>query len=162
GFSLRTSVGQPTKIRVSRMIPIVSVCEALQDRDQYNTKSIIVVGRFSHTREGSWLNEECIQRIVTNGFVWPNDISTTYVRTQVDPPPEPPVDFRWDDALLGMKLKEVQKTTKLVVRRQDNYSDKWVAMFGRFETRLPGRILPGSDPLSFGFGHLNGSPAQLI
>jgi hypothetical protein len=136
-------------------IPVVTVCEALQDRTRYNGKAIIVVGRFVGTMEGTWLDENCERKIVTDGYTWDNSISTAYVVSQVEPPPRLPKKFKWDTELLANKLKDVQKTTKLQVLKEYNYSDRWVAIFGRFETRLPfvGR---------FGFGHLNAAPAQLI
>jgi hypothetical protein len=136
-------------------IPVVTVCEALQDRSLYNGKAIIVVGRFVGTMEGTWLSENCEHKIVTDGYTWDNSISTAYVVSEVEPPPSLPKGFKWDKELLANKLKELQKTTKLQVLKEYNYSDKWVAIFGRFETQSP---LVGR----FGFGHLNGSPAQLI
>jgi hypothetical protein len=66
--------------------------------------------------------------------------------------------------MLNAKLNSVRKTTKLEVLKQHNYSDKWVAIFGRFETRIPPQLILGGDgqPRPAGFGHLGGAPAQLI
>lgn len=145
-------------------VPIISVCEALSDRARFNGKSIVVVGRFGYTDEGTWLSEECDRKIVTGGYTWANIISTTYARSDVFPPPGIPKTFRWDDKLLAGKLREVKKTTKLRILKQYNYSDKWMAIFGRFETRVPLQVgIDGRGKLrGDGFGHLSGAPAQLV
>jgi hypothetical protein len=139
------------------------VCEVLSDLPRYNGKVVIVVGRSGGTDEGSWLSQECEHPIVTNGFTWPNSISTSFVRRGVDPPVLPQ-DFKWNEKVLAAKLKEVQSTTKLRVLKEYNYSDSWVAMYGRFETRLPLQVaLDGRGNLrGYGFGHLAYAPAQLI
>jgi hypothetical protein len=145
-------------------VPVVTVCEALHDLSRYNGESIIVVGRLGHTDEGSWLSEDCENQIKTGEYKWANAISTTYALSDVEPPPILPKGFKWDRDLLTNKLKEVQRTTKLQVLKEHNYSDKWVAFFGRFETRLPLQVVVGGGGklMGYGFGHLNGAPAQLI
>ena len=141
--------------------PVLTVCEALRNADTYNTKKIIVVGRFSSTDEGAWLSEDCGHKIerkhgpTWSGGLWRPTISLTYVLNRVAPPPMLPRGFKWDLKALLTKLSEVQRSTKLEVLPQYHYSDKWFAVFGRFEASIP---LEESD----GFGHLNGSPAQLI
>lgn len=75
-------------------IPVVTVCEALQDRSLYNGKAIIVVGRFVGTMEGTWLDENCERKIVTDGYTWINAISTTYVASDVETPPSLPKEFK--------------------------------------------------------------------
>ena len=37
-------------------IPARTVCEALQGREQYHGRSVIIAGRFGATEEGSWLD----------------------------------------------------------------------------------------------------------
>jgi hypothetical protein len=47
-------------------------------------------------------------------------------------------------------------------------TDQWMAIFGRLETRLPHKVGivarsgEARDAYTNGFGHLSGSPAQLI
>jgi hypothetical protein len=143
---------------------MVSVCEVLNDLARYNGKPIVIVGRFAYTDEGTWLSEDCERKIVTHGYTWANIISTTYVRSQVEPPPGLPKGFKWEERLLKLKLEQVRRTTTLRVLKQYHYSDKWVAMFGRFETRLPLQVAVGGGGrlMGYGFGHLNAAPAQLI
>ena len=140
-------------------VPVVTVCEALRGRDLYHGNAIIVVGQFSSTDEGSWLSEDCERKIVTDGYAWANVISTTYVRSQAEPPPGLPKGFKWDADLISNKLRDVQKTTKL-----KEHGDGWVAIFGRFETRSPLQSVRGGGGqlMGYGFGHLNYAPAQLI
>ncbi len=113
-------------------VPVITVCEALHDLSRYNGMTAIVVGRLGSTGEGSWLSEDCERKLVTDGYTWANIISTTYVRSEVQPPPNLPTGFRWDKELLATKLREIQQTTKLRVLKKYHYSDKWVAIFGRF------------------------------
>ncbi len=165
GPLLQLTFGQTAQVSIVG-VPVVTVCEALHDLSNYNGKSIVVFGRFGYTGEGTWLSEDCPQKTVTDGYTWADIISTTYaVSDLVEPPPSLPKDFKWDRELLLKKLKEVQKTTKLRVLKDYNYTDKWVAIFGRFETRIPliaiGREGRG-QMMGYGFGHLNAAPAQLI
>jgi hypothetical protein len=143
-------------------IPVVTVCDVLKDLGRYNGKSVIVVGRRSGTMEGDWLSADCERKLVTDGFTWPDDISLAYVRNQTEPPPPLPDRFKWDTKLVAAKLKEIQRTTKLRPRPEN---DRWFAIFGRLETRLPLQAVRcGSkgELCGYGFGHLNTSPAQLI
>jgi len=83
-----------------------------------------------HTDEGSWLREDCNERLVTDGFTWGNNISLAYLSTEVEPAPRVPRNFNWNPTLLLTKLQEVRQTTKLQVLKQYNYTDKWFAVFG--------------------------------
>jgi hypothetical protein len=141
-------------------IPIVTVCEALEGWDRYNGKSIVVVGLVAPTMEGAWQVETCERKILIGGIAVDKSISLSHAVGSVAPAPSCPKDLRWDDTRLDEKLKEVQKNTILhpvtpsEFRYTGNeYRQRWVAIYGRFET---GAGMPGH------FGHLNGSPAQLI
>jgi hypothetical protein len=140
------------------------VCEALNTRSQHNGKGVIVVGKLVGTGEGSWLREDCDEKIVTDGYTWTNVISLTYVRSEAATPPSVPKDVNWNLPLLLTKLKQVQRTTALQVLKEYNYTDKWFAVFGRFETRIPLQVALGGGGklIGYGFGHSNTAPAQLI
>jgi hypothetical protein len=142
-------------------IPVVTVCEVLNDLARYKDKSIIVVGVVANTDEGGWLIADCEKRLVTDGYAWQDSISLTYVRGQQDPPPELPEHFKWNNKLVAAKLKEIQRTTKLRPRPEN---DRWRAIFGRLETRVPPQTYrdPRGNLEGYGFGHLSSSPAQLI
>jgi hypothetical protein len=139
-------------------VPVLTVCEALQSRITYNAKLVVLVGRLGSTFEGSWLSEDCEQKLTTEGYTWPNIISMTYIRSETQPP-KLPDDFKWNKSALAEKLARVQKTTKL----RQNGKDHWIAVCGRFETRETFRVgRTATGWLADGFGHLNGAPAQLI
>ena len=141
-------------------VPILSVCEVLQNRIAFNGKTVVVVGRSSGTFEGTWLAEDCPTRLNTDGYEWDGLISTTYDASKTAPPPSIR-DFKWSQSALKTKLASVKMTTKL---RGRGYNDKWVAIVGRFETKERFKVWnrPSGQPIADGFGHLNASPAQLI
>jgi hypothetical protein len=155
---LGVAFGQASGSSVAK-VPVITVCEALHDLGRWNGKAIIIVGGFDSTGEGFWLDEDCKDKLVTDGYTWPDAIWIEYISKEPPPPPMPtPL---WDDKLLTAKLTLVQETTKLRVFEDHYYDDKWIAMFGRFEARLPPQ-LRGIGRVGYGFGHLNGAPAQLI
>lgn len=144
----------------SEALPIVSVCQALQDRVQYHGKTIIVVGLVSATDEGSWMIGKCEHPIVTDGFSWGNIISLAVSNPREAPLRIPP-GFPWDEKRLEAKREELQKH---LPAKKDNPDDKWYAIVGRLETRIPLQtVVAGSGRImGYGFGHLNAAPAQLI
>lgn len=158
-----TAFGQATP-SPAQPIAVITVCEALKNLSLYNGKPIVIVGRLGGTFEGSWLSENCDSSLITDGYTWSNIISTSYLRSETEPPPPLPQNFKWDKELLQSKLKQLQATTRLRDAKTLEYSDKWVAIFGRFEARLPLRTAVAGDgkPRGYGFGHLNAAPAQLI
>ena len=161
GWSGRGS-GQEVKDSIAG-IPVLTVCEALGELSRHNGQSVVVVGRFGYTDEGSWLSEDCERKIVTDGYTWASSISTAYLASKEETPPDLPKGFTWETKILRAKLTSVQKTTKLTTYKKLNYSDKWVAIFGRFETRLPLQVVDVRGTLrGIGFGHLGEAPAQLI
>jgi hypothetical protein len=137
--------------------PVLTVCEALTEPSRYGGRSVIIVGRLVRTSEGAWLSEDCGLKVINGGKEFQPVISAAYDMSQFDPPPPLPKTFRWDGLVLRRKLSQVRKTTRLRSR-----ADVWAAEFGRLETKLPWPRRPDDAGSIFGFGHLNGAPAQLI
>ena len=137
--------------------PVLTVCEALSDLSKYDGKQVIVVGRLASTFEGAWLDEDCGLKVENGGREFHADISLAYVESWFAPPPSLPNGFKWDENLLKQKLGQVRRTTKL--RGYKSY-----ACFGRLETRLPRTLDMGQGRTITlnGYGHLGGSPAQLV
>lgn len=145
-------------------IPVVTVCEALTDLQRYEGKTIVVLGRFTSTDEGSWLDAECGFKVQNAKWEFPTSISTSYAVDEFAPAPIKPSGFRWDEPLLRQKLEQLKQTTRLREVRSINYADQWVAFLGRLETQLPRKIRVSAERIGYtpGFGHLSAAPAQLI
>lgn len=144
--------------------PVLTVCEALSAPDQYEGQSVIIVGRLTSSDEGVWLTEDCGLKVVRGDREFGAQISTTYVDGEFAPPPRFPEGFKWDKRLLQQKLTQIKQTTELRIYKDRRYNEHWYAMFGRLETRLPRQLSTGNNTKSYtnGFGHLSGSPAQLV
>ena len=143
-----------------REIPVVTVCDVLSDLAGYNGTSIILVGALVGSDEGGWIVAECEKKLVTDGFTWPDSIAEANVRAQDAHPPALPGQLNWNNKLIAAKLHELKRTTKFT--RRDHA--RWVVMFGRMETNVPPKtfIDPKGNLTGFGFGHLNGAPAQIM
>src|SRR5579872_4531381 len=89
--------------------PILTVCEALQNRLAYAGKVVMIVGRYSYSFEGRWLNEDCPKKLTTDGYAWENVVSLTY-RGSLSRTPVLPAGFDWPLARLQAKLVGVMKT----------------------------------------------------
>jgi hypothetical protein len=135
-------------------VPVVTVCDILQNASAYNGHVVIVVGRYGGTDEGAWLDADCPQEFVQNGIERHASIALTDVMEQKDPP-SLPHRFRWNQALLSKRVSALIPSTVLHSVPRLHYRDRWAAIFGRFETRP---LLSKRD----GFGHMAGSPARLI
>jgi hypothetical protein len=156
------AAGAPQGVRFD--VPVVTVCEALQDREVYDGQIMVVVGRYFRGIHGDVLGQECERSIITDGFVWQNAIPIKGSASARVPYPTPPTllsDFRWDEELLNAKLLEVQKTTQL--GKGFRLPNQWAAVYGRFRTEIPlkthkvnGKLIP----LGFG-GSQCGCPALL-
>lgn len=142
-------------------VPVLSVCEVLDNRLAYNGKAVIIVGRVVRTMEGEWLDQEC-GKLGIDGYDWPYLISLSYLGSSAKAPPAKPPGFQWNASLISAKRKEVQKTTKLRVNSQIRYAEEWAAVFGRFDTLEKFPRSAGYPKRPSGLGHLGGAPAQLV
>jgi hypothetical protein len=144
-------------------VPVLTVCEVLNNLEHYEGRTVIVVGRSTGTFEGSWLDEDCGMKVVRAEHEFRATISIAYSTGDFAPPPELPEGFRWDKNILQQKLSLVKRTTKIRTHKHED-SDVWLAVFGRLETGLPRKVNIGKGRYGYtsGFGHLSGSPAQLV
>jgi hypothetical protein len=150
--------------------PVLTVCDALKDIQRYDGKVVIIVARLSSTMEGQWLDAECGFKVKNGGQEFSTSITTSSVRSDLDPVPQKPSGFQWDEPLLRRKLLEIMGTTKLRAVENTDYADRWMAVYGRLITHLPYRIhfvdqrsgKEGELWTRGGFGHLGASPAMLI
>ena len=135
----------------------ITVCEALKNRKLHNGEVVAVIGLWSATDEGFWIFDECEQKIRTGDYVWPDDISLEY-------DPSAPSAFKGemplDMAVAGEKIEEMKGRIK---SRPDKV--QWAVVYGRFEAREELQTVVASDGKTVrrvGFGHLGGSPAQVV
>jgi hypothetical protein len=141
-----------------------SVCEVLRNRSQFNGRNVIVVGRIASSMESSYLIGDCGPNFVADGFEWGYDISLDYVQDKARPAPPLPADFAWDpNAILAM-LPTYAKVKELRAEPNCGFRSEWAAVFGRFEThdKFPTWKSRDGTTNANGFGHLGGSPAQII
>ena len=148
----------------SANIPVLTVCEILSDIERNQGKSVIIVGLLASTDEGVGLAEDCGLKIVRGDREFSAQISTPYIEGEFAPAPRLPDGFKWDKSLLQQKLTQVKQTTELHTYKDRRYNQHWYALFGRLETRLPRQLSTGTNTKAYtnGFGHLSGSPAQLV
>ena len=135
----------------------ISVCEALKNRKLYNGKMVVVIGLWSATDEGEWLVDECEQKIRTGDYVWSDDISLEY-------DPSAPSAFKGEMPLdIVVARKEIEEMKGRIKSRPDKV--EWAVVYGRFETHEELQTVVAGDGKTVygdGFGHLNGSPAQVV
>jgi hypothetical protein len=84
-FSISTAIAQPPQ-HASAGFPMVTVCEALKNRDLYNGATVIVVGKLESGYHGRWLREDCQEKLVTDGYTWQHSISVEHLGSS---PPNP-------------------------------------------------------------------------
>ena len=71
-------------------VPVLSVCEVLDNRVAYNGTTVIVVGRVVRTMEGEWLDQDCDHKVLIDGYEWHFIISLSYLGSIAKPPPAKP------------------------------------------------------------------------
>jgi len=128
----------------------LSVCDVLaNDPTILNGKLIKVRGRYVSTDEGKWLFGECKTHIETKGLVWSNSLAV-----DVD---ESDKEYLRSWSKLGRKLRQL---------RFDPVRDTFVVTFvGRVTTRAKMDDAVVQRPYGLanaGFGHLGGSPAEIV
>ena len=129
--------------------PVLSVCDVLAtDPTKLNGRVITVRGQLGSTYHGMYLISECKTHLLTKGLKWGNDISV-YAEVADENVARP-----WDR--FGKELTRLHADL-----RRDKVI---VTIVGRLETRdsLNDMVVPGPDgPARLGFGHMNGSPAEI-
>ena len=139
------SVGQPRQPNVT-----MSVCDVLaNDPTILNGKVIKVRGRYVSTDEGKWILGECKTHLETKGLVWSNSLSVDVDQSEKE--------YLRSWSRLGRKLRQL---------RFDSVRDTFVVTFvGRLTTRATMEDQVVQRPYGLakaGFGHLGGSPAEIV
>jgi len=139
------SAGQPRQPGVT-----MSVCDVLaNDPTILNGKLIKVRGRYASTDEGIWLFGECKTHLETKGLVWSNSLAVDVDQSEKE--------YLRSWSRLGQKLRQL---------RFDPVRDTFVVTFvGRLTTRAAMEDQVVQRPYGLakaGFGHLGGSPAEIV
>jgi hypothetical protein len=123
-------------------IQILTVCEALRDRDAFYQRQVVLVSMLS----GDRLRQDCEARLRTGAFGWPNEIALTGGVTI-------PRDFKWDD-------RRIREKAATITRRP---GDQLVAVFGRLASPAGIEQGPAADlkELNFTFITLSHDPASI-
>jgi hypothetical protein len=150
-----TAAAQTSKTR--KPLAPITVCEILSNREFYNGKFVIVIGRWSPTDEGFWLVDNCEKQIKTDEYVWSNMVSLEY-----DPssPTAFPNGMKIDDAAVNQKIVELKRRMKPSKEKVE-----WAVVYGRVETQEELQTAIAGDGKSVfpaGYGHLNAAPAQVV
>ncbi len=158
-----TALGQTN---TADRVKVQTVCDILLDQGKFNGKAVAVLGRLIATDEGAWLTEDdCGRKVEAQGI--PLDVSV-WIEQRGTPSGTPGTPVLDQDSL-KLKLAQAAKATRLGKHVQfqctisgkegklecgwPEVQDQWVIAYGRVETQ---------GDRGYGFGHLNGAPAQVI
>jgi hypothetical protein len=138
------------KAPVELQIPVLTACEILSQRMDYNGKLVSIRARIHGTDEGVWLDgRDCPGLITSDEYVWPSMIST---QTS---------DADFTSSFEGMR--KLRPKLMRLGRRAPERCIIWTYT-GVFETRSTYEKVsyPNGSSTYIGFGHLGAAPAQLL
>jgi len=144
------ALGQ-TRTPAESQIPVLTVCEILSQRMDYNGKLVSIRASIHSTDEGVWLDgKNCPGLITSDQYAWPSMIAVQTADAK---------DFTSSyEGLrkLGPKLKRLGW-------RGPETCIIWTYT-GVFETRATyaKKSYPNGSSIYIGFGHLGAAPAQLL
>ena len=147
--------------------PVLTVCEALRSRLAIDGKMVTIRSHVTGTMEGAWLDsDECPGVVKETDFVWQSSIVLENTSTAAE---LHPVDFDEDRALAdraGQKYRRLRKRSPVYLWLRPRWPERCIefVVTGQFGTRATFSKLTYPDGSFFylGFGHVNGSPAQLV
>jgi hypothetical protein len=152
---LTTPSGIVSASASQKSIPVISVCELLAARQQYNGQLVAVVAVEASTDEGVWLRGgTCPVHVQTENYIWPDNVVLEYDPSKPSAIPE------------GVKIDEKEILSKLttLTKAQDlNISKDWVLVVGRVQAENHDVVRNIDGKLrGLGYGHGNGSPVALL
>jgi hypothetical protein len=162
---------------------LLTVCDLLASPARYHGRTIMVVGRFRSTDEGTWLGEDkCDSPLITDGYQWPSMLWLSCCSPSAPTPPSRKIVVT--DMMLWSKLAQVRKRTKLATQQvfqgggivrdgravqtwsgMREVAEQWAVVYGRFETQerlRPPKHYGAATDWGNGFGHLSAAPGQLV
>jgi hypothetical protein len=131
---------------------VYSVCELLASPNEFDGKAVKVRGDVEGGFEGAWLeSKDCPEQFYAEGYSLPKKISLAYRSA-----------FGREAVRNEKHIRQVEDRVKHSSKNAK--SDLAVIRTGIFETRKVWMILTlaSGEKQLWGFGHLNGFPAQLV
>jgi hypothetical protein len=140
--------------------PLLSVCELLIHRNEFNGKMVSVRGAIEGTNEGAWLrsSQSCKYKLVTRGITWPNVISLEYPNNE-SPNPEDHANFDVDWNAINTVGVAIPNGFN---RKTDQIVKTYVGLFQTYPDLDRRLSSDKGDALKSGFGHLGGAPARIL
>ncbi len=132
---------------------VYSVCELLANPQRFNGRTIKVRGIVEGGMEGSWLeSDNCPERFYVGEYSLPKAISLSYRSEFGVAAPRNMAHIERVDQQIQKKLRKMKSSVLLLTHT------------GVFEARTAWKLLNNGsgDKRLWGFGHLNGFPAQLV
>jgi hypothetical protein len=117
-------------------VPVLTVCEALRQLQQYRGRGIIVVGLYGWTMEGGFLSENCVR---SSDRTKRSTEELIALRFSPQAPPLP-TGFVWNRAALEARLRQAQIPKRTKIEQHQNTgqallpSEKRVAVYGRLQS----------------------------
>ena len=145
---------------VEREPRLLSVCELIAHRNEFNGKMVGVRGAVEGTDEGAWLRspQNCKYKLVTRGITWPNVISLEYPNNESTDPADR-VDFEVDWKAINTVGIAIPNGFN---RKTDQIVKTYIGLFQTYSD-LDSRVSSDKgDALKAGFGHLGGAPARIL
>jgi hypothetical protein len=151
GFCMRAAERQPA---------LLSVCELIEHRNEYNGKIVAVRAMLEGTDEGMWLRafNDCKYKLITRGVTWPNAISLEYPKNNSKNQADH-ADFQVDWQVIhtvGLAIPPgFDPKTEVIIKT-------YVGLFQTYAD-LESRVSPAvPNALRLGFGHLGTAPARIL
>jgi len=140
-----------TRTPVASPIPVLTVCEILSQRMDYNGKLVSIRASIHSTGEGEWLDgKNCTGSITSDEYVWPSMIAVQIA------------DGR-DFTSSYQASRKLRPKLKRIGRWAHEGCIVWTYT-GVFESRATYEKVsyPNGSPTYIGFGHEAAAPAQLL
>jgi hypothetical protein len=131
--------------------PILTVCDLLDRASELGGRDVVLVGEYSATTEGAWLQQACQKHIETAGFVWRDIVS---------------ININGNEALSPSRLAALQSEPELehsirAVEASLLGSGITYAVYGRIKTKRLRVVRCGTRLCGLGFGHMGWAPIEI-
>jgi ankyrin repeat protein len=138
-------------------LPVVPICDLFKNLEAWKGKRIAIRASQSGTSEGSWLNGDCKDRFVTDGFKWPASLSlgspAYYAGEEFnalfreDSSADEKVYVKMEELVRGRNSVDTIATYVGTLHVRDQYFT---------ECREDGTVQ------GYGYGHLSAAPAEFL